>query len=235
MQNRRGDPLDPALQPQPEISPNRPPQFKESTCGYRCGWGCCEPSDADGDSDGGGIDSEAGTTLLGNEEQNMRMRRNPIQRNFVVRGTPRPEGLPILGEIERQTGMVILANGYDERASNQESSFAPSTRMQEWDGTGNSVSEPRSGYLSSRHSNARTRGMPSPMSLEFNISNWIEDHAALFPLEYYFSEPPLRLSPQDGPSRGHLVSGRASHDDESMSDILEDAWRWQAVRNSNLC
>ncbi|KAH7086816.1 hypothetical protein FB567DRAFT_51805 [Paraphoma chrysanthemicola] len=46
---------------EPEVSSNRPPQFNGSNCGYRCGWGCCEPNASD--DEGGGSESSAPTLV----------------------------------------------------------------------------------------------------------------------------------------------------------------------------
>jgi len=218
------DELDPSHHQESEaVDSIRPPQFNESYCGYRCGYGCCEPREGDSDSDGGGGGSESDrattTTLIGDEEQNNELRSAPPQQNFVVMGTPRPAGLPILGEIERQTGLVILTNGFDRVvvvSRNTSSNHLPRLWGHEYM-MASLFSDFSGGYISSRNSNARSRGAPSPMSPGLHIPTWVEDgRIAVLPPEYHFVHPPLRLSPQVGLADSH------TGDAESLINFLED-------------
>jgi len=197
----------PDYQPEPQQdTSDRPPQFNGSYCPYPSGEGSCEAGEGEGeDSDGGGSESSrnsAENTLVGDPTQNARMQRTPWKGNFVVAGTPRPEHLPVWGEIERHHGLVILTM-FDEFvvvARNTSSSRLP--HIQSWESL---MPEYSSGIWSSRTSNGtRTRSAPSPRSPGRGLGTWIGDEEPLhgLPLEYYFLHPPLRLSPQDGLDEG---------------------------------
>lgn len=218
------DPLDPAYQPQPEAAPSgAPPQFNESCCGYRCGWGCCEPSEGDSESDGDGDGNDrssertsGSTTVVGSERQNELLEQAVQRGNFVVMGTPRPAGLPILGEIERGTGMVILTNGNHHIViSPQDSPYIRSPNLRAYHEIENSLlPEPSSGYMTNA---SRSRGVPSPRSPGLGVPGWWEGQDR----PYLFRTPPLRLNSQCGRNDHQTDALMATADVDTLRSFLE--------------
>jgi hypothetical protein len=220
---------DPNNQMQAEaVSATRPPQFNESNCGYRCGWGCCEP---DG---GGGGDSESDSTPTligsgsGSEDEAMEgmvlregyeaARSNDSRNNEVV---------------HRDAGPVVAMHDFGESSElNQHVSASRvpmSPPQMNWD-----YDESESQYSlenqvgSESHSSAvsgqRSIGSTSPRGLDY-IGVWTnESKPDRFP--GYFSVTPLRLSAQFEHCRGPVAAHMVSRDYSALLDNFgREDWR----------
>jgi hypothetical protein len=118
------DPNDPNDQMQAEaISATRPPQFNESTCGYRCGWGCSEP-DGGGGGGGGGDDSESDTapTLVGSEDEDETMGETVLREEP---GASHSIDSRSNGVVDRDAGPIVLVDVFEESAELSQHFFAP--------------------------------------------------------------------------------------------------------------
>jgi hypothetical protein len=201
-----------------EVSANRPPQFKESTCGYRCGWGCCEP-DGGGDSE-----SDAAPTLIGSEDE-----------DEVPEGNTMRAGLDAShhsgSHNDRDAVPIVLVNDFEESLQLNQHLFAhgdtiaPSRLNWDYDESVNSLgnqagSEPHSSAASDR----RSTGSPSPYGWDTGIGGWTEDSNANR-LPGYFCVTPLRLSAQFEHCRGPVASHMVIQDYSTLLDIAGEDWR----------
>jgi hypothetical protein len=181
-------------------SNNRIPQFNESYCGYRCGWGCEPPDRADSESD-------TTRTLINGEDE--------------TEGVRRPISPPSGHE-----GYPALSDGIETGGNNSELSPARSmaTRLFSFETSqssrycseplGNQENVTTSGSRSVATSGSRSVGTVSPGVWVAEAGSWDVYHEAdRFPLEYHFLVTPLRLSPQYEHCRGHPDSHMVMEDD----------------------
>jgi hypothetical protein len=210
------------------VSATRPPQFNESTCGYRCGWGCCEP---DGGGGGGGDDSASDTapTLVDSEGEDEAMdeaelRNEPDTSHSI---DSRNNGV-----VDRDTGPIALVDDFQDGAELSQHFFASEIPMitpqmsGDYEESVNSIDgQVGSDIHSSAASDRRSTGSASPYRWTARVGDWIKDSK---PDHYpgYFSMTPLRLSAQVEHCRGLVASHGVSED---FSTLL--SWRGQLAMN----
>jgi hypothetical protein len=205
------------------VSPNRPPQFNESTCGYRCGWGCCEP---DGGGDGG---SDATPTLVGSEDEADTEATEGSALHAGVDAS-RPTGSHNNRDADIDAAPVVLVD--DSQESLQLSQhvlahgdpIAPCQLNRDHDESVKSLenqadSEPRS----SAASDQRSTGSASPYGWDTGIGGWADDSNANR-LPGYFCVTPLRLSAQLEHCRGTFASHTMMRDCSMLLDIAGEDW-----------
>jgi hypothetical protein len=229
------DPNDPNDQMQAEaISATRPPQFNESTCGYRCGWGCSEP-DGGGGGGGGGGDSESDTapTLVGSEDEDAMgetvLREEPGASHSI---DSRSDGV-----VDRDAGPIVLVDVFEESAELSQHFFAPGIPMitpqinGDYEESVNSLdNQAGSDVHSSATSDRRSVGSASPYGWTAGTGEWTkESKPNHFP--GYFSMTPLRLSAQVEHCRGLVASHMVSEDFSTLLDRFEESWRGQLAMN----
>ncbi|KAH7408378.1 hypothetical protein DE146DRAFT_372227 [Phaeosphaeria sp. MPI-PUGE-AT-0046c] len=184
------------------VSPNRPPQFNLSNCGYRCGWGCCEPIGGD-DGDDGGYESDATPTLIGSDDE---LERTELQDEIDAL----PTGISDLQRmIENEPAPIVIYDFEDNILLNlpvpvQAEMF--SSEHSEWDYQGSAdrlEHESASGNHSSAASDRQSIGSASPSGWDAGMGAWdVMDEAG----RNYFCATPLRLSPYYEHCRGNAAS-----------------------------
>jgi len=183
----------PASQPQPRLT-NRVPQFNKDYCGYHCGEGC-EPYDT------GDVGSDTSSTVFSENGA------QDIVHSSPTHGPSEASLLPLsytMNEtIEPETGHL---HGNDS-ANTRDASFSSPELTQYYS---DPLDSPRNLIPSSRRSarspDNRSVGTASPSVWIEGVGAWMPTEDSLrdldrrrvqFPLEYYFLETPLRLSPLD--------------------------------------
>lgn len=196
---------------------NRLPQFNESYCGYRCGWGCCEPLN------GEGTESNATPTLVGSEDEH-RTTGVSVMPQVEIESPPRT-GLPSHESIQA-SGVGdgrSMSHGQDSYSSSQLSQYYD--RSQESLGIASS-----SGSRGAVALNSGNAGTMSPRVWLVGAGMWdVNNEADRFPPHYHFLATPLRLSPQYEHCRGHQVSHMVIQDDLVLLDYVEEDWRRRAL------
>ncbi|KAF2847894.1 hypothetical protein T440DRAFT_184660 [Plenodomus tracheiphilus IPT5] len=190
-----------------ETSPDRPPQLK--LCGFRCGYGCEEPTDDDGDGGGSDQGSEA-TYVESNNQGDMRLEMNGRDNDqSEIFGQERTNALLLQSGSEDQHHSELV-NHPDEDAAGMASSL-----------------EVRSCPSSDHSREMSAHGSVRMMTPGPGIGVWAEDrleHVNRFPLEYYFLQTPLRLSPQYEHCRGDSLSHFIVPDRPLRIYTLENVW-----------
>lgn len=162
---------------------NRVPQFNKDYCGYDCGEGC-KPYDV------GSIESDTSSTLV-----------NENGTQAVGRST----------HGHSETSFLSGNGSTDTRDGSLSSARLSQYYHESLEGPHNFMS---SGTRSVRSYGSRSVGTVSP-SVLIGTGGWVTENGLLqgidhghgrLPLEYYFLERPLRLSPQDGPYGGRAES-----------------------------
>jgi len=210
------------------VSANRPPQFNESSCGYRCGWGCCEP-----DGVGGG-DSESDTTptLIGSEDEDETMEGRVLREELDA---SHPAELRNSEEVDEEAGPIVIVDDFEESFELNQHLFAPGVPMAppqpnwDYDESVNSLenqagSEPHSSAASDR----RSVGSASPQGWDNGMGGWTEERNR-FP--GYFCVTPLRLSAQFEHCRGSVASHMVSLDLSTLLDFAGEDWRARVLGN----
>ncbi|KAF2035790.1 hypothetical protein EK21DRAFT_84198 [Setomelanomma holmii] len=210
---------------QPElvvVSPDRPPQFNGSNCGFRCGLGC-EPSGED--DDGGG--SESGTPTLINsvdeeeddDDDDVRERPQPREEYEAAQ---RNEAAVEAG-FEGMHHPVAYVEGslyQDQVVVVDEDTSMSSLQYQSFDDVASLEPEASSGAHSVLSLDGRIIEVASPDRFLTGIRDWIDDitshqplldtgdvdQAGQMPPNPLFRVPPLRLSPQYEHCRGNPYS-----------------------------
>ncbi|CBX95283.1 predicted protein [Plenodomus lingam JN3] len=180
------------------LSRARPPQLK--LCGFRCGYGCEEPTEDDGDGGGGGgSDAASETTLI---------------------ESIGPQGISQRETNQRDHDAHVLDTGSEAQH------FTELSEHSDEHGLGRSSSLD----VASCASSDRSRGVSAHGSVRMatpgpGIGVWADDqlrHVNRFPLEYYFLQSPLRLSAQYEHCRGDSLSHLVNPDRPLRVYILED-------------
>ncbi|KAH8733100.1 hypothetical protein GQ44DRAFT_696926 [Phaeosphaeriaceae sp. PMI808] len=212
--------MDNYYQPAELLSRNRPPQFKDLNCGYRCGWGCCEPCGE------GGADSESDCTptLVGSvEEEAMAMAMEAFLLHEDIEMSP-PE---IIGGAEDT--LPIASNDMDDSqhlwsVTVDQVSIAPPPSTQDHDESLDSLeNEASSGGCDRPSSDARSVKLLPPTGWDAGIGFWGHPVADRFSLDYHFLAKPLRLSPQYEHCRGAAVSHMVAQDDIVLLSSVDEA------------
>lgn len=181
---------DPVDQSRPQaVSPDRPPQWKWQNCGYRCGWGCEEPGEDEGD--GGGSDNETVSTLVDTDDEEspvVELQNEELQNHEVYQQADllHQNGLDV-----EDTGVVVLLSGSPseyEDVSTRSHSPQDYDDMSESLEVGPCATGDHSTVVSGRGSVGRRSPGPGIEYILMEIPH--------FPPAYYFLETPLRLSPQ---------------------------------------
>jgi hypothetical protein len=222
--SRHDDPVDPDHQMESEaVSSDRPPQFNGSNCGYRCGWGCCEPRG--GDDDGGGSGSDATPTLIGSDDD-IGVVDLPWQNEdpYELRPSDSNES-PTRGGAP-----VVLVDGSEEHLQfhrflhTQRDLFASSAVNQHHNELDSLQNEATTRSHSSAASEAGSVLSVSHDGLIAGIGTW-DDESEVEHFPGFFRKTPLRLSPQyehcRGPSMSHLVT----QDFSTLLNPIERIWR----------
>jgi hypothetical protein len=202
-------------------SPNRPPQFNESTCGYRCGWGCCEP---DGGEDG---ESDATPTLVGSEDEAEAVEGSALHAEVDA---SYHTGSHNNREVDIDAAPIVLVDDSEENLQLNQHVFAngnptaPCQLTWDYDESVKSLenqagSEPRS----SATSDQRSTGSASPCGWDIGIGGWTEDSNAN-QLPGYFCVTPLRLSAQLEHCRGTVASPMVMQEYSTLLDIAGEDW-----------
>jgi hypothetical protein len=215
------------------VSATRPPQFNESTCGYRCGWGCSEP---DGGGGGGDGDSESDTapTLVDSEDDDEAMEET------VLRDAPDAShsiDSRNNGVVDRDAGPIVLVDDFEESAELSQHFLAPGIPMiapqmnGDYEESVNSLdNQAGSDVHSSAASDRRSIGSASPYGWTVGTGEWTrESKTNHFP--GYFSMTPLRLSAQVEHCRGLVASHLVSEDFSTLLDCFAESWRRQLAMN----
>jgi hypothetical protein len=199
---------------------NRLPQFNESYCRYRCGWGCCEPRN------GGDSVSETTTTFVESEGEHRSTTALVLPQRDL--GGSRVEGSSsrdVAGTSDHGDGyegnrILVAREGSYVPQLSQYYSGSPESQDDRSTSGSRSVAVPESGSL----------GTVSPGALVVGAGTWdIDNEADRFPPQYHFIVTPLRLSPQYEHCRGHPVSHMVTRDDMVLLDYIEEGWRRQAL------
>lgn len=181
-------------------------QFKESNCGYRCGWGC-EPR---GEDSGSGDEGDATPTLVPSDYEV-----EAVAMEALLPHEDDQMSLPeVVESVERETNPIVFNDMDPVTAGEIPLAHSPST--EDYDESPSSLeTEASNGANNSASSDARMLS-----SADWNgMGRWTgEDEIDLFTLNYYFSSRPLRLSPQHEHCRGHLASHLVVQDDMVLLD-----------------
>jgi len=218
--SRHNEPFEYDDEPHMEtVSANRPPQFNESTCGYRCGWGC-EPRG--GEDDGGGPESDGTPTLIGSYDGDaVEGSVTDDVQDGSIPASPRSLGEMNEEDVEAHEQQLlfehhILADGHVVAIVQPEWNYEESLGSLE-----NQVaSEPHS----SAASDQRSIGSASPCGWDAGIGEW-HDLGKDDKIPENFRVTPLRLSPQDEHCRGQAVSPMVIQDYSSLLNFIEEDWR----------
>lgn len=207
------------------VSSKRPPQFNEVNCGYRCGWGCCEPQG--GDDDGGGVGdsgTDATPTLIGSDDGIGELDEAFPHERF---GDPDPPSLRDHEIGVEEPGSTVVFNDTDESlrfhadVTTQGNHSNPSVAASIHDGSlDSSQNEPITRSHSSAGSDAGTIGRVSRNVPYAGIGAW--DEANRFP--GHFCQTPLRLSPQYEDCRGPPMSHLVTQDYSTLLGPVGYAW-----------
>ncbi|KAH7076633.1 hypothetical protein BKA63DRAFT_286645 [Paraphoma chrysanthemicola] len=212
-------PNDEAYHSEPEVSSNRPPQFNESSCGYRCGWGCCEPSA--GDDEGGGGESNTPTLVDAEEDASSLLDaddddgEDAEQQDEVAIVVEAEDGAQTIAYLENnlRRPQFLMVDEHSSISSHQY--MSP-------DGAGSQ----EDGASSGAHSDITCDGR---RIIDFNVSDVLRgisdrmegllhqypegDRAGPAPSSTLFRVPPLRLSAQYEHCRGNPYRHMAIRDD----------------------
>jgi hypothetical protein len=207
------------------VSAKRPPQFNESTCGYRCGWGCCEPQG--GDDSGGGNTSEGTPTLIGSDDEDAM--EWPVGQDVLDESRPSDSRSP--REIDGETNPLELADDLEQNLQLNRQFLTPSNILapsrSDWncDQSLDSL-EARAATRShgSVASDRRSVRSISPCGWDAGIGDWQDIHDTN-PIPGYFCVTPLRLSPQYEHCRGLAASHMVTQDYSTLLDCVGEDWR----------
>lgn len=202
------------------VSPNRPPQFNASTCGYRCGWGCCEP--VGGDEDGGGYGSDGTPTLIGSDD-------GEIPDEFDALPLVAPE---LQQDITDDPVPVVVDDIEDNILLNlpiptQVEVFSPEQSDGDYQESADSVENQVASEVHSRTpSDRRSIGSASPcgwdagMDLQVQLMGaWNDMDKTGRVLPGHFCVTPLRLSPYYEHCRGNPASHLITQDYSMLLEI----------------
>lgn len=209
-------------------SPDRPPQFNESSCGYRCGWGCCEPKG--GDDDGGGSQSDVPTLVNYGGDDDMAFSLPDADHNAHQRAEVGV--VEDLGETAQPIAYVENNMHRHQIVIVDEDTSLSSHQYQSLDEADSLENEASSGPHSVVAFDGRSVEFIMPDEL-IGIRDWIED----FPLDYpevneagqvpsntLFHVAPLRLSFQYEHCRGNPYSHMVVQDDIELPVPAEANW-----------
>lgn len=188
------------------VSPHRPPQFNASTCGYRCGWGCCEP--VGGDDEGGGYGSEGTPTLIGSDDGEM-----PDEMDALP-----SDALELQQDIVDDPIPLVVDDIEDDILLNlpiaaQAVVFSPEQSEWDYQESADSVeSQVASEAHNSTPSDRRSIGSASPCGWDAGMGAWNEMDKSVRILPGYFCVTPLRLSPYYEHCRGNAASHLVTQD-----------------------
>ncbi|KAI4707664.1 hypothetical protein J4E89_007769 [Alternaria sp. Ai002NY15] len=190
------DPNNPSHQPALDSpSSDRPPQFKWRNCGYDCGEGCEKVSD----DEGGGRVSDDETAVDADEE-------------------------PYLMTASHDEDIRVFQDADD--ATTHSSDLDPTEMFQDCAAMSDSmVVEPCATIdhspVASAGGSARSRS-PDP-----GVLYWVAHSmpvATPLPIEYFFLQSPLRLSPQYEHCRGDPASHLVVPDRSPLWYLVEQSW-----------
>lgn len=205
------------------VSRRGPPQFNQSNCGYRCGWGCEPREDNDGDAEQYG--SDATPTLIGDDGDEET--EETLFRDYVE--SPPPMGRSASGEhfTETNAGTFVVDDDPERQLPSHHvfawgNRFPYSPSQRSFDGSVSSLdNEASSGAHSSAGSDVRSVSAVSPSDMVAGVGVWASTtNNNHFPSKNYFSSTPLRLSHQSEHCRGNLMP-----DLDLLSSFLEEEWR----------
>jgi hypothetical protein len=189
------------------VSSDRPPQFNEVNCGYRCGEGCCEPQGGD-DEGGGGRDyqTDATPTLIDSDDGIDELDDPFPFENFEE---PNPIGPGAHVWEDGDLGSTVFRDNSDETLQVHVHGFAQedlsSASVIGWVHD-DSLDSFQGGFLTRSHSSAASdTGNVEDMSLSGfldGIGACFDEHQAS-PFPGFFCRMPLRLSPHYEDCRGH--------------------------------
>jgi hypothetical protein len=206
------------------VSATRPPQFNESTCGYRCGWGCCEPQG--GDDGGGGNASEGTPTLIGSgEEDSMDW---PVVQDGLdesnLGGSHSPR------DVDGETNPLDLEDPFEQNSHlnrhflTPDNMFASSQSDWDYDESLDSLEAQATGRShGSVASDRRSIRSVSPCGWDAGIGDWQNLNDAN-PIPGHFRVTPLRLSPQYEHCRGPAASHMVTQDYSTLLDSVGEDW-----------